>query len=65
MFQSFGILGANPSPTLFHCNVEILFKFCFYLQYSWKLLHPTDPHQSPNCPPEAEEYERVSLKMKK
>lgn len=26
--------------------------------YSWKLLHPTDPHQSPNCPPEAEEYER-------
>lgn len=26
--------------------------------YSWKLLHPTDPHQSQACPPEAEEYER-------
>lgn len=27
--------------------------------YSWKLLHPTDHHQNKDCPPEAEEYERV------
>lgn len=27
--------------------------------YSWKLLHPTDHHQNKECPPEAEEYERV------
>lgn len=29
-------------------------------QYSWKLLHPTDTHQNPECPQDAEEYERVS-----
>ena len=28
--------------------------------YSWKLLHPTDHHMNNGCPPEAEEYERVS-----
>ncbi|KRY60917.1 Cytoplasmic FMR1-interacting protein [Trichinella britovi] len=28
--------------------------------YSWKLLHPTDPHQSADCPPTAEEYERAT-----
>lgn len=28
-------------------------------QYSWKLLHPTDTHQNPECPQDAEEYERV------
>ncbi|KAK2176605.1 hypothetical protein NP493_652g01000 [Ridgeia piscesae] len=26
--------------------------------YSWKLLHPTDHHQNPTCPLDAEEYER-------
>ena len=26
---------------------------------SWKLLHPTDHHMNKDCPPEAEEYERV------
>ncbi|XP_052793301.1 cytoplasmic FMR1-interacting protein-like isoform X3 [Mya arenaria] len=26
--------------------------------YTWKLLNPTDPHQNPSCPVEAEEYER-------
>ena len=26
--------------------------------YSWKLLHPTDPHQNKDCPQNAEEYER-------
>ncbi|XP_061164414.1 cytoplasmic FMR1-interacting protein-like [Saccostrea echinata] len=26
--------------------------------YSWKLLHPTDTHQNPECPQDAEEYER-------
>ena len=33
---------------------------CFFGQYSWKLLHPTDKYGNPNCPEEAEEYERVS-----
>ena len=28
--------------------------------YSWKLLHPTDHHMNNGCPPEAEEYERVT-----
>lgn len=28
--------------------------------YSWKLLHPTDHHQTKECPPEAEEYERAT-----
>lgn len=26
--------------------------------YSWKLLHPTDSHQNPDCPQTSEEYER-------
>ena len=29
------------------------------LQFSWKLLHPTDRKQNPECPETAEEYERV------
>ena len=29
-------------------------------QYSWKLLHPTDRYGNPQCPDDAEEYERVS-----
>jgi len=28
--------------------------------YSWKLMHPTDKHSNPECPPTAEEYERVT-----
>lgn len=28
--------------------------------YSWKLMHPTDPHQNKECPQEAEEYERAT-----
>lgn len=27
--------------------------------YSWKLMHPTDPHQNNACPQEAEDYERA------
>ena len=34
--------------------------FSFFHQYSWKLLHPTDKYANPQCPEEAEEYERVS-----
>ena len=34
--------------------------FCLFFQYSWKLLHPTDKYANPQCPEEAEEYERVS-----
>lgn len=36
-----------------------LFIFVF-AQYSWKLLHPTDRYGNPQCPDNAEEYERVS-----
>ncbi|XP_013390578.1 cytoplasmic FMR1-interacting protein 2 isoform X3 [Lingula anatina] len=28
--------------------------------YSWKLLHPTDHHQNPYCPTDAEDYERAT-----
>ena len=28
--------------------------------YSWKLMHPTDPHQNNQCPQDAEEYERAT-----
>lgn len=28
--------------------------------YSWKLMHPTDPHQNKDCPQDAEEYERAT-----
>ena len=30
------------------------------LQYSWKLLHPTNEYDNKECPKEAEAYERVS-----
>ena len=36
----------------------------FLFQYSWKLLNPTDPHKNKECPPEAEEYERVSKQLR-
>ncbi|KAH7640918.1 hypothetical protein HUG17_8387 [Dermatophagoides farinae] len=28
--------------------------------YSWKLMHPTDSHQTKTCPTDAEEYERAT-----
>ena len=53
---------------MFLCSVTIwlsfkvkVTSFCvIFGQYSWKLLHPTDKYGNPNCPEEAEEYERVS-----
>ena len=30
------------------------------LQYSWKLLHPTNEYDNKDCPKDAEAYERVS-----
>ena len=30
------------------------------LQYSWKLLHPTNEYDNKECPKDAEAYERVS-----
>jgi len=44
-------------------EIEVLkFTYCaLCLQYSWKLLHPTDHHQNTDCPQNAEEYERVCL----
>lgn len=45
----------------FHFKVKITCTFfLFSAKYSWKLLHPTDKYGNPNCPEEAEEYERVS-----
>jgi hypothetical protein len=34
---------------------------CFFsLQYSWKLVHPTDKFCNKDCPGTAEEYERAT-----
>ena len=30
-----------------------------HTQYSWKLLHPTNHYDNKDCPPEAEDYEKV------
>lgn len=30
------------------------------LQYSWKLVHPTDKYSNKECPDNAEEYERAT-----
>ena len=30
------------------------------VQYSWKLLHPTNEYDNKECPKDAEAYERVS-----
>lgn len=30
------------------------------LQYSWKLVHPTDKYSNKDCPDSAEEYERAT-----
>lgn len=43
----------------FQSENDVILVFLFG-QYSWKLLHPTDKYGNPNCPEEAEEYERVS-----
>ncbi len=32
----------------------------YCVQYSWKLLHPTNEYDNKDCPKEAEAYERVS-----
>ncbi len=31
-----------------------------FLQYSWKLVHPTDKYSNKECPDSAEEYERAT-----
>lgn len=31
-----------------------------FLQYSWKLVHPTDKYSNKECPDNAEEYERAT-----
>lgn len=36
------------------------FLFEFLLQYSWKLVHPTDKYSNKECPDNAEEYERAT-----
>lgn len=43
-------------------NVECYASQLFILlQYSWKLLHPTNEYDNKDCPKDAEAYERVSL----
>lgn len=32
----------------------------YELQYSWKLVHPTDKYSNKDCPDNAEEYERAT-----
>lgn len=34
--------------------------FDLLLQYSWKLVHPTDKYSNKECPDNAEEYERAT-----
>ena len=34
---------------------------CPFLQYSWKLLHPTNHYDNKDCPSTAEDYEKVLL----
>lgn len=34
--------------------------FSLPLQYSWKLVHPTDKYSNKDCPDSAEEYERAT-----
>lgn len=34
--------------------------FLVFLQYSWKLVHPTDKFCNKDCPGTAEEYERAT-----
>lgn len=43
-----------------HFCIFPILSLCFFLQYSWKLLHPTDPRENKDCPQTAEEYERVT-----
>lgn len=50
----------HSSMIKFQIKVKITCTFFFFsAKYSWKLLHPTDKYGNPNCPEEAEEYERV------
>lgn len=44
-------------------GLQLLSSWCSVLTElcSWKLLHPTDHATNPRCPPDAEEYERVSV----
>ena len=32
----------------------------FFVQFSWKLQHPTNPKENQSCPQDAEEYERAT-----
>ena len=32
----------------------------FFVQFSWKLQHPTNPKENQSCPQGAEEYERAT-----
>ncbi|XP_023995036.1 cytoplasmic FMR1-interacting protein 1 homolog [Salvelinus sp. IW2-2015] len=38
----------------------MMMKLFFFLQYSWKLVHPTDKYSNKECPDNAEEYERAT-----
>lgn len=49
------------------CVSQAFFPIFFFLpilpcelQYSWKLVHPTDKYSNKDCPDNAEEYERAT-----
>lgn len=51
-----GILQNNHHKQLYMKDCK-MFSF---LQYSWKLVHPTDKYSNKECPDNAEEYERAT-----
>lgn len=51
-------------PAMFCVSQAFFFPPSFFslceLQYSWKLVHPTDKYSNKDCPDNAEEYERAT-----
>lgn len=45
----------SPPPPIFFLHILLC-----ELQYSWKLVHPTDKYSNKDCPDNAEEYERAT-----
>ncbi|NXC17566.1 CYFP1 protein, partial [Corythaeola cristata] len=47
-------------PFFFFSSIFFLCILLCELQYSWKLVHPTDKYSNKDCPDNAEEYERAT-----
>ena len=43
-------------------GIQLLLRWSSHVMevYSWKLVHPTDKYSNPECPDDAEEYERAT-----